>query len=256
MRYALKRKLVLHNVVRDLDRDDRPGVARQSEPRYLSEAELRRLFAEMTDTFRPVALVCAYAGLRISEALGLRSADLDLAAGTLTVTGQLGENGERLPTTKTRTSAATVTAPPALVRELRAHRSRQASRSLALVRADALVFTTRERKAAGAPECASRPSSRGGRRRTEPRGRPAGRPARPSTFARRDRVRERADTARGRATRAPREPARHGNRLRGADDRRSRAGRSEARRGRIRRLNPCPQCPQRVSARGRSCPSA
>ena len=142
LRYALKRKLVPHNVVRDLDRDDRPGVARQSEPRYLSEAELTRLFAEMTDTFRPVALVCAYAGLRISETLGLRWADLDLASGTLTVNGQLGENGERLSTTRTRASAATMQAPPALVRELRAHRARQASRSLALVRSDALVFTT------------------------------------------------------------------------------------------------------------------
>ena len=27
LRYALKRKLVAHNVVRDLDRDDRPGAA-------------------------------------------------------------------------------------------------------------------------------------------------------------------------------------------------------------------------------------
>ena len=81
LRYALKRKLVPHNVVRDLDRDDRPGVARQSEPRYLSEDELTRLLAKMTDTFRPVALVCAYAGLRISEALGLRWTDLDLGPG-------------------------------------------------------------------------------------------------------------------------------------------------------------------------------
>jgi hypothetical protein len=37
----------------------------------------------------------AYAGLRISEALGLRWRDLDLKAGTLTVAGQVGADGAR-----------------------------------------------------------------------------------------------------------------------------------------------------------------
>ena len=256
LRYALKRKLVPHNVVRDLDRDDRPGVARQSEPRYLSEAELTRLFAEMTDTFRPVALVCAYAGLRISETLGLRWADLDLASGTLTVNGQLGENGERLSTTRTRASAATMQAPPALVRELRAHRARQASRSLALVRSDALVFTT----ANGKPQ-----SRRNALRAIHIAGDAAGlngegvRPIglhdlRHSLVA--IAFRARPDAARGRAARPSCEPARHGDRLRRADDRRPRAGSGETRRGRIRRLNPCPQCPQRASDRGRRRPAA
>src|SRR5262249_22343981 len=88
LRYALKRRLVAHTVVRDLDRDDRPGSERQTEPRYLTAAELEQLFAEMTDSFRPVALVCAYCGLRISETLGLRWRDLDLKAATVDVNGQ------------------------------------------------------------------------------------------------------------------------------------------------------------------------
>jgi integrase len=142
LRYALKRKVVAHNVVRDLDRDDRPGVRRQSEPRYLTADELERLLAQMSDTFRPVASVCAYAGLRVSEALGLRWRDLDLKAGTISVTGQLGVAGNRLATTKTRASAAKVPLLPALERQLSAHRVRQARMSLALVRADELVFTT------------------------------------------------------------------------------------------------------------------
>ncbi|MGA8488468.1 MAG: tyrosine-type recombinase/integrase, partial [Gaiella sp.] len=142
LRYALKRKVVAHNVVRDLDRDDRPGAARLTEPRYLTAAELDRLFAEMTDTFRPVAMACAYTGLRVSEALGLRWRDVDLDADTLDVTGQLGNAGERLATTKTQASAATVRVLPALRRELKAHRSRQAARNMALVGPDALVFTT------------------------------------------------------------------------------------------------------------------
>jgi integrase len=142
LRYAVRRKLISHNPVRDLDRDERPGSERQSEPRYLSAEELERLFAAMGDTFRPVALLCAYSGLRISEALGLRWRDIDLKGGLLEVNGQLGAAGERLAVTKTPSSAATLAALPALGRELAAHRTRQAARNLALVRPEALVFTT------------------------------------------------------------------------------------------------------------------
>jgi integrase len=142
LRYGLKRKVVTRNVVRDLDRDDRPGAKRQSEPRYLSLDELERLLARMSDTFRPVAAACVYAGLRVSEALGLRWRDVNLNAGTISVAGQLGAAGTRLTTMKTSASAATVPMLPALRRELVAHRARQAGVNLALVRPDALVFTT------------------------------------------------------------------------------------------------------------------
>lgn len=47
----------------------------------------------MGNTFRPIAATCAYAGLRLSEALGLRWRDLDLKTGTLTVSAQLGPDG-------------------------------------------------------------------------------------------------------------------------------------------------------------------
>ena len=142
LRYAVKQKLVTHNVVRDLDRDDRPGTARQTEPRYLASDEVARLLAELTDTFRPIAATCAYAGLRISETLGLRWRDIDFTAETLTIDGQLGATGQRLTTTKTNASAATVPMLPALRRELTTHRKRQAAQNIALVRPDALVFTT------------------------------------------------------------------------------------------------------------------
>jgi integrase len=129
LRFALKRGVVAHNVVRDLDRDDRPGAARQAEPRCLTAAELDALLAKMSDTFRPVAFACPYAALRISEALGLRWRDVDFKAGTITVAGQLGAKGERLARTKTPSSAATLPLLPVLRRELQAHRSRQASRT-------------------------------------------------------------------------------------------------------------------------------
>jgi integrase len=102
LRYALKRKLVAHNVVHDLDRDDRPGTRRQSERRYLTAAESELLLSKLSDTFKPVMHVRLYGGLRISEALGLRWCDLDLKAETLTIERQLGPRGERVPVRHTR----------------------------------------------------------------------------------------------------------------------------------------------------------
>jgi integrase len=142
-RYARKRRLVAHNPVRDLDRDDRPGAKRQSEPRYLSADELEALLANMSDTMRPIAAACTYAALRISEALGLRWRDVDFKAGTITVAGQLGRDGKTwVPVPKTEASAATLRLLPVLQRELAEHRVRQAQRNLQWVRPDALVFTT------------------------------------------------------------------------------------------------------------------
>jgi integrase len=139
--YGVRQVVVEHNVTRDLDREDRPGVKRKSEPRYLSADELERLLARMGKTFRPIAATCAYAGLRLSEALGLRWRDIDLKTRTLTVSAQLGPDGFRAPL-ETPTSAATVPVLPRLADELRAHRSRVAGRGLLCVQPDALVFTT------------------------------------------------------------------------------------------------------------------
>jgi integrase len=141
--YAKKRKLVPHNPVRDLDRDDRPGAHRQSEPRYLTADELEALLAKMGDTMRPAAAACTYAGLRISETLGLRWRDVDIKAGTITIAGQLGRDGKTwVPVPKTAASAATVPLLPVLQRELAEHRVRQAGLNLQWVSADGLVFTT------------------------------------------------------------------------------------------------------------------
>lgn len=140
-RYAIKSGVAERNPVRDLDRDDRPGVARQTEPRYLTTDELDRLLSGLSVTFRPVAATCTLACLRISETLGLLWREVDFAAGSLTITAQLGADGERVPL-KTAANAATLPMLPALARELREHRSRQAGLDLRLVHADALVFPT------------------------------------------------------------------------------------------------------------------
>jgi len=141
LRYGIKNGQVDRNPVRDLDRDDRPGSGRVSEPRYLSPDELELLFSKLTDTFRPVALTCALAGLRISEALGLRWRDVDFKTEEIHVREQLGANGELVPV-KTTASAAPAPLLPQLARELRAHHARQRERGFDRVRPDALVFTT------------------------------------------------------------------------------------------------------------------
>lgn len=140
-RFGLKHGVVERNPVRDLDRDDRPGTKRLKEPRYLNAAEIDWLLAKLSDTFRPIVAVCAFAGLRISEALGLRWRDVDLKTGSLTVSGQLGTDGTRVPV-KSAASAATVDLLPAVARELREHRARVAARDVSRVHPDALVFTT------------------------------------------------------------------------------------------------------------------
>jgi integrase len=103
--------------------------------------QLARLLDKLTDTFRPVVACCVFGALRISEALGLTWRDVDFNGGTLTISGQLGTEGVRVPV-KTAASAATVPLLPALARELHAHRSRLAGKDLRRVHADAQVFTT------------------------------------------------------------------------------------------------------------------
>jgi integrase len=95
----------------------------------------------LSPTFLPIVALCTFAGLRISEALGLRWCDVDLRAGTLSVTGQLGADGTRVPV-KSAASEATVDLLPVVVRELRAHRERVAAGDRRRLDPDALVFTT------------------------------------------------------------------------------------------------------------------
>ncbi len=92
----------------------------------------------MTDVFRPVAATCFWTALRISETLALRWRDIDFDKETIDVPG-----------TKTEGSEAPVPLLPALARELRAHRERQAERGFDRIRPDALVFQTSSGKTPG-----------------------------------------------------------------------------------------------------------
>lgn len=169
-------------------RPRRPAWHRPADRAALpTAAELEQLLDRLSATFRPVASACTFAGLRISEALGLRWRDVDLAAGELTVAGQLGPDGERVPL-KSAASAATVPLLPALARELRSHRSELSGRDLRRVHPDALVFTTARGPASIAPQRAPRRASRRRRGWPERRQSRANRTARSSTQLRRARA--------------------------------------------------------------------
>ena len=142
LRYAAKQAYIPMSPAAGLDRDDRPSATRKREPRYLNGQQIEALLARLGDDYRPFGAMLAYAGLRVSEALAVRWRDLDLDAGRLSVAAQLDRAGRTVPL-KTAASAATVDLVPALVRELRAHRARQAALGIHLVRADALAFCTR-----------------------------------------------------------------------------------------------------------------
>jgi integrase len=83
-----------------------------------------------------------FGGLRISEALGLQWHDVDFDAKTITVRRQLDFNLTLRQVTKTRASTGTVPLLPALERELRALRQREASVDLRRIHWAHLVFVT------------------------------------------------------------------------------------------------------------------
>ena len=103
---------------------------------------MEQLLAKMSDEFRPVAAACAYAGLRISEALGLQWSDVDLDSGTINVQRQLDDDLTTRQDTKTPASTATITILPVLGRELREHRARQRANDLRRGHRSRFVFTT------------------------------------------------------------------------------------------------------------------
>ncbi len=113
------------------------NVATLSEPPRVVRPEMKILHPEQArqflDTVRGDRLAAFYAvalslGLRQGEALGLRWQDVDLDGGTLHVRVALQWLSGHAPTLvepKTRQSRRSLALPPALVAQLKAHRTRQ-----------------------------------------------------------------------------------------------------------------------------------
>lgn len=102
-------------------------------------ADVMRLLAEVKDgTWELPTLIAAYTGMRRSEVLGLRWADVDLEGGSISVVGGLhrikDESGTRLDflETKTETSERTFTISGTLLSRLTTARRDHVSRRVAL----------------------------------------------------------------------------------------------------------------------------
>ena len=67
------------------------GTERSEEMRIATPAEVQAIADAVDDRWRALILTAAYSGLRWGELTGLRRRDIDPAAGTITVTGQLSE---------------------------------------------------------------------------------------------------------------------------------------------------------------------
>jgi integrase len=123
---------------RDLRRSD----SEPFQPRALSDDELAGALEQVGATYRPVVMFMAETGARVSEALGVRFADVDLRAGTWTVAGQSdGEGGVR--GAKTAGSMAKVPLSSMAVRIVEAERRKALRRGFTAASPEAFVFTGR-----------------------------------------------------------------------------------------------------------------
>jgi integrase len=120
---------------RDLRRTD----GERFEPRALTDAEVALALAKVGKTYRPVCTFVAETGARVSEALGVRFGDVDLAAKTWSVAGQLGDDGTVRPA-KTPGSMATVPLSDSAVAVVRERRGALMADGFGKVAADAFVF--------------------------------------------------------------------------------------------------------------------
>jgi integrase len=141
IRQALRDDLVTRNVAELVD----PPRTERAELRILTAPEARRLVAGGD----PLWILLVGIGCRLGEALGLRWTDVDLEAGTVSITGGLrpmpkrfrAKGQPRLARVEPKTDAGhrTVALPPVVVLALAAHRTATADRPASVA---GYVFTT------------------------------------------------------------------------------------------------------------------
>jgi integrase len=111
-----------------------PEIPASNAKKVMSTGQLDAVLeAIKTDRLRGLWWFLASTGCRKGEALGLLWPSVDLDAGTVTIESTLKRTRRQLvrDTTKTARSTRTLTLPPPLVRELKAHRALQAAERIA-----------------------------------------------------------------------------------------------------------------------------
>lgn len=122
--FALSRGYIATNPLHRLSRIEKPQQVARRKARRLSRDEVQRLCDAATPRYRPVIMMLAWTGLRVSEALALRWEDIDFEAKEILVRRQLDDKG-RLKKPKTRAGVRTLPLLPILDCTLREHRKVQ-----------------------------------------------------------------------------------------------------------------------------------
>jgi integrase len=117
--YATRRKLIPYNPMRNVERSERPRVARR-EMRILRTDEIDALLRAAPRPYLPLLTTAIFTGLRQSELLGLLWADIDFESAVLHVRRQLDRNGS-YGKLKSPSALRTVLLSPSLAAHLRAH---------------------------------------------------------------------------------------------------------------------------------------
>jgi integrase len=139
---AARRKLRTGNPVRELERDERPRGETRSRS-VLAALEVAKLVASAPREHRALVAVLAWAGLRVSEALALTWADIDIDSRVIHVEAQLERRTGARVRLKTKRSRRDVVMSDELAGTLAAHKL---ARPKTLKTDDSLVFTTRTGK--------------------------------------------------------------------------------------------------------------
>ncbi len=132
LRHAHRRRAIADNPA---DLCWPPKATRKRREAVWSEADIRRFLAAADGSERLVFRAAFLTGLRVGELLALEWPDLDLRRGTLTVrrTQTLNRDGAwTVGPPKTARSGRTLALPSSLVRDIRAHRTRQWEARLAV----------------------------------------------------------------------------------------------------------------------------
>jgi integrase len=125
LRFALRIGAISRHPADALTAMERPKVG-QRRPRVLTDIEIHALLNAADSPTRELAALTVFAGLRISEALGLIWADVDQASGLLRVRHQLSRQGVRTEL-KTATASRDVVLMTALAEVLGQLRSTKIS---------------------------------------------------------------------------------------------------------------------------------
>lgn len=139
---AMDRGLAARNIVRERGRTKTKGKDRRAERRQSgrleigvdipTRLEIKSFLAALEGRWRPLLLTAVFSGLRASELRGLRWSDLNLEAGTLTVS-QRADRYSEIGAPKSESGWRTIPIPPALVDVLKAWKTECPKGDLGLV---------------------------------------------------------------------------------------------------------------------------